>query len=127
MTRSWFRSRSPSVSPKRAGTAAAAAVLAFALLPWAESPLRRLAGGEGDGPDPVADVPLDLASFRGVGESHTNMTYFVDAFDESPLVQGNLKAVGHLYFALGLPVQDRARADYIVRVRGTRIVHLRVR
>lgn len=115
------------MSPKRAGAAAAVGVLALALLPWNESPLRRLAGGDGDGPDPVADVPLDLAAFRGVGESHTNMTYFVDASDEPPLVQGNLKAVGHLYFALGLPVQDPARADYIVRVRGTRIEHLRVR
>lgn len=115
------------MSARRAGALAAAAVLALAAVPWSDSPARRLAGGEGDGPDPVADAPLDLGSFRGVGESHADMTYFVDAFDQPPLVQGNLKAVGHLYFARGLPVQDPARADYVVRVRGTRIEHRRVR
>lgn len=109
------------MSAKRAGAAATAAVLALALVPWPESPLYRLAGGEGDGPDPTTDAPLDLRSFRDVGEPHADMLYFVDASGESPLVQGNLKAVGQLYFAGGLPVQDPARADYFLRVRGSRV------
>jgi hypothetical protein len=55
------------------------------------------------------------------------MTYFVDAAGESPLVQGNLKAVGQLYLARGVPVQDPTRADYVLRVRGARIEHRRLR
>ena len=43
--------------PARAAfAAAAAAVLAAAAVPWSDGPLRRLAGGEGDGPDPTFDV-----------------------------------------------------------------------
>ena len=115
------------MSPRRAGAAAGAAVLVLALVPVSDSPLRRLAGGKGDGPDPVADVPLDLASFRVVGESHADMTYFVDAAGRSSLAQGNLKAVGQLYFGRGFPVQDPARADYVLRLRGARIEHRRRR
>ncbi len=115
------------MSARRAGVVAAAAVLGLALIPAADSPLRRLAGGSGDGPDPIPDAPLDLGSLPQIAKTHSSAPYFVDAADEPPLVQGNLKALGQLYLARGFPVQDPAGAEYVLRVRGTRIVYGRRR
>ena len=102
-------------------------MLGLALIPAADSPLRRLAGGEGDGPDPTPDAPLDLASLRLVARSHSDTFYFVDAANEPPLVQGNLKALGQLYLARAVPVQEPARAHYLLRVRGSRVEYRRQR
>jgi hypothetical protein len=89
----------------RAGFAAAAAVvLALGLVPWSESPLRRLAGGEGDGPDARFDVPLDPAPLRALAEVTPDDTeYVTEAPGGTPLEQGNLKAAGQLYLAAQLP------------------------
>ncbi len=90
-------------------------MLALALVPWAGSPLRRLAGGEGDGPDPRFDVPLDARTMNSAADSlPPGSLYATIATAESPLVQGNLKAAGQLYLWRQLPVQDVARRDVVV-------------
>ena len=109
------------MSARAAFAAVAAAVGVAALVPWADSPLRRLAGGEGDGPDPRFDVPLDP---RVLKESSLpdGTLYATSAPDESPLVQGNLKAAGQLYLASLLPVQDARRASVVFTYRDGAVV-----
>jgi hypothetical protein len=94
-------------------------VLALAAVPFDENPLRRLAGGDGDGRDPTFDVVLDPAPLRPLCSIATP-TYYVDARGQSPLAQGNAKAAGQLYVACGFPVQDPARADTVVQFRSGR-------
>ena len=103
------------MSNRGAFAAAAAATLALALVPWDGSPLRRLAGGDGDTAEPRFDVPLNPAALRRAATSLSPETrYATIAPNESPLVQGNLKAAGQLYLWRHLPVQDAARDDVIV-------------
>jgi hypothetical protein len=109
------------VSARAAFVAAAALVGAFALVPWADSPLRRLVGGAGDGPEPMLDAPLDATALRELRMPH-GTTYFVSAQEQSPLVQGNVKAASQLYLARGLPVQDPGLARFAVGVDDGRIV-----
>ncbi len=92
----------------------AAAVLVLAAVPWTDSPLRRLAGGEGDGRDPAFDVALNPAPLRDLCDAKIR-SYYVDAHTETPLAQGNAKAAGQLYLACGVPVQDPRRADTTLR------------
>jgi hypothetical protein len=99
----------------------AVAVLALALVPWSGNPFYRLAGSEGDGPDPTFDVPLDPAPLREA-RLPDDLPYVTEAPGASPLVQGNLKAAGQLYLSAQLPVQDRRRADVRVVYRDGRIV-----
>lgn len=106
---------------------AAAAVLAAAAVPWSDGPLRRLAGGEGEGRDPTFDVGLDADALRAAAPLIGDSAYMTEWPGGSPLQQGNLKAAGQLYFARGLPVLDRARAEWIVVVRGERVVVMRRR
>jgi hypothetical protein len=83
------------------------AVLAAVAVPWSDGPLRRLAGGEGDGPEPTFDLPLDPAPLQRAGAALRDDTrYETSAPDESPLVQGNLKAAAQLYLSRQLPVHD---------------------
>ena len=111
------------MSARRAFAAAAAAVLALAAVPWADGPLRRLAGGEGDGKVPTFDVPLDVEEHLvGYGASHAEGTYYLDASGATPLAQGNAKAAAQLFVGRMLPVVDPARADYVVRLVGNRFV-----
>lgn len=98
----------------------AAGVLALGLAPWQGSPLRRLAGGEGDGPQPRFDVPLDAQELERA-ELPRGTTYFVSAQESPPLVQGNAKAAAQLYLAAGLPVVAVTDAAFLVRVDGQRL------
>jgi hypothetical protein len=92
------------VSARTAFIAAFAAVLALALVPWDDSPLQRLAGGEGDGPDARFDVPLDPEPLRALADATPDDTeYVTEAPGGSPLEQGNLKAAGQLYLYRLLP------------------------
>ena len=85
------------------------AVLAAAAVPWSDGPLRRLAGGEGDGPEPTFDVPLDPTPLQRAGARlPADTRYATSAPGESPLVQGNLKAAAQLYLSRQLPVHDAA-------------------
>lgn len=86
-------------------------------------PGRRLAKVDGDGPGPLYDSPLDDSSLRRAGELvPDDATYYVDAGDADPLLQGNLKAATQLYAAPALPVLDRTRARWILRLeRGGRV------
>lgn len=101
--------------------AAAVAVLAVAAVPWSDGPLRRLAGGEGEGPDPAFDVELDARSLRAAAVQVGDSTYFAAWPRGTPLQKGNLKAAGQLYLARGLPVLELPRAEWIVVARDGRV------
>jgi hypothetical protein len=115
------------VSSRASFATAAAAVLALAAVPWSDGPLRRLAGGEGDGPDPTFDVELDADALRAAAPLVGDSEYLTQWPGGSPLQQGNLKAAGQLYLARGLPVLDRRRAEWIVLARDGRVVVMRRR
>lgn len=103
----------------------AAAIVAAAAVPWSDGPLRRLAGGEGDGPEPRFDVAIDSHELRSLARFLSNdTTYAVDASNERPLVQGNLKAAGQLYLARQLPLQDRRQADVVLGYRAGRVIEI---
>ena len=109
------------MSSSRALVAAVVAVFAVAAVPWSDGPLRRLAGGEGEGPDPAFDVELDAGSLRAGALQVGDSTYFAAWPGGSPLQQGNLKAAGQLYLARGLPVLELPRAEWIVVTRDGRV------
>ncbi len=102
-------------------------MLATAAVPWSNGPLRRLAGGEGEGRDPAFDVELDAHALRAAAPLIGNSPYATEWPVGSPLQQGNLKAAGQLYFARGFPVLERERAEWIVDVRAGRVVLTRRR
>lgn len=106
------------MSARSALAAAAVVVLAAAAFPWSDGPLRRLAGGEGDGRDPTFDVRLDGGAVRAAVPAVDGSDYVTDWPGGSPLEQGNLKAAGQLYFARGFPVLDPLRAEWVLAVRG---------
>ena len=113
------------MSARRAFAATAVAVIALAALPWSDGPLRRLAGGKGDGPDPQFDVVLDPQTLRKLArELPEGAGYATLAPDESPLVQGNLKAAAQLYLARQLAMQDATRADVAVGYRAGRVIQI---
>ncbi|HEV8687265.1 MAG TPA: hypothetical protein VGQ84_08305 [Gaiellaceae bacterium] len=109
-----------SASARRSFAAAAAGLLVLTLVPWGESPLRRLAGGDGDGRDPTFDVRMDPAPLRNACRTKI-ATYYVDAHTETQLAQGNAKAAGQLYLSCSFPVQDPSRAETTLRFRAGRI------
>ena len=106
------------MSARPAFAAVVAAAVALALVPWSGSPLRRLAGGEGDGPDPRFDVPLDADALRAAESAvPADDTYATEWVGGSPLEQGNLKAAGQLYLARAFPVLEAPRARWLLAVR----------
>jgi hypothetical protein len=115
------------VSSRAAFATAAAAVLAVAAVPWSDGPLRRLAGGDGEGRDPTFDVELDAAALRAAVPLVGDSEYGTEWPGGSPLQKGNLKAAGQLYFARGVPVLERQRARWVVLARDGRIVVARRR
>ena len=115
------------MSSRAAFAAVAAAVLAAAVVPWSDGPLRRLAGGEGEGRDPMFDVELDAAALRAAAPLVGDSEYVTEWPGGSPLEQGNLKAAGQLYLARGLPVLERARAEWFVLGQDGRVAVLRRR
>jgi hypothetical protein len=103
----------------------AAVIVAAAAVPWSDGPLRRLAGGEGDGPEPRFDVAIDPHELRDLGRSlPRDATYAIDASSETPLVQGNLKAAGQLYLARQVPVHDPRQAGVVVGYRAGRVIEI---
>ena len=102
-------------------------MLAAAALPWSDGPLRRLAGGTGDGRDPAFDVELDAAALRAAAPLVGDSEYVTEWPGGSPLQKGNLKAAGQLYFARGLPVLEREHAEWVVLARNGRVVVVRRR
>jgi hypothetical protein len=115
------------MSARRATAAAAVVVLAAAAVPWSDGPLRRLAGGEGQGPDPTFDVELDGDALRTAAPMVDGSNYVMAWPGGSPLEQGNLKAAGQLYFARGLPVLEPSKAEWVVAVRGGNVRVIRRR
>jgi hypothetical protein len=112
-----------SVSARRAFAAAAAAVLAAAALPWSDGPLRQLAGEGESGRGPDFDVPLDRDGLLIAAlVLPRDALYFTSAPGGSALQQGNLKAAAQLYLADALPVQDPARAQFVLVLRGREVL-----
>lgn len=82
------------------------------------SPLGRVASFDADGPDPLYDAPLDAATIRSAGAIlPDDATYYVHAPGADPLLQGNLKAAGQLFFTPALPVQDAGAAEWVLSYR----------
>lgn len=105
------------MSARTAFAAVAAVVVALSFVPWGDSPVRRLAGGEGDGPDARFDVPLDADALRSAADTVPPDDEYVTVWPGgTPLEQGNLKAAGQLYLAHALPVLDPARPRWILAV-----------
>ena len=103
----------------RSAAAVVAGLVLAALVAALPGPGRRLAEIPGDGPDPVYDVPLSAERIREVGRRLPDDTaYLLRTPGASPLLAGNLKAAGQLFFAPALPVQD-------VRVAGWEVVYRR--
>jgi hypothetical protein len=94
------------------GLAAATALLAAA--PGLNRPFARLANYDADGPDPVYDAAVDGAAVRRAASLlPERTTYFVHTSPSDPLLIGNLKAAGQLFFAPALPVRDPAEARWV--------------
>jgi hypothetical protein len=103
----------------RSATAVGAGLVLAVLVAALPGPGRRLAEIPGDGPDPAYDVPLPEARIRDVGEQlPDDAAYLLRTPGATPLVAGNVKAAGQLFFAPALPAQDE-------RVAGWEIVYRR--
>jgi hypothetical protein len=99
----------------RSALAVAAGVVLAVLVAATPGPGRRLAEIPGDGPDPRYDVPLPKQAIRETGRGLTkDDTYALQTPGATPLVAGNLKAAGQLFFAPALPVLDVRRADWVI-------------
>jgi hypothetical protein len=106
-------------SPVALFPALAAVFALLALVPApARSPLGRVASFDADRPDPRYDAPVDAAAIRRAAELlPDDATYYVHAPGVDPLLQGNLKAAGQLFFTPALPVQDPAAAGWVLSYR----------
>jgi len=86
------------------------------------SPVGRVASFEADGPDPLYDARVDAAAIRRAADLlPDDATYYVHAPGGDPLLQGNLKAAGQLFFTPALPVQDPAAADWVLSYHAKRL------
>ena len=105
----------------RSAAAVAAGIALAVIVAALPGPGRRLAEIPGDGPDPVYDVPLPGARIRELGRRlPDDAVYILRAPGAPPLVAGNLKAAGQLFFAPALPAQDARVARWeVVYRRGT--------
>ena len=99
----------------RSAAAVAAGLVLAVVVAALPGPGRRLAEIPGDGPDPVYDVPLPAAQIRAIGRRLPDeSTYLLRTPGATPLVAGNLKAAGQLFFAPALPAQDARVAQWEV-------------
>ena len=99
----------------RSLVAVAAGVVLAGVVAALPGPGRRLAEIPGDGYDPVYDVSLPAGRIREIGRQlPDDTTYILRAPGATPLVAGNLKAAGQLFFAPALPVQDERLARWEV-------------
>jgi hypothetical protein len=81
---------------------------------------------DGDGFYPRWDSALDGSQVAAAAERVQDRdTYFVDAAEQDPVLQGNLKAAAQLYLAPARPVRSPDRADWILRYVGGRLVVIR--
>jgi hypothetical protein len=111
-------------STLRFDSRAAAAVVAAAILvspaipgPLGE-PARRLANADADGKDPQWDRPVNGSALRRAAERvRKSRTYYLSAGASDPVLIGNLKAAGQLFFAPALPVRSEEDADVVVSYR----------
>jgi hypothetical protein len=93
----------------------ALATAVLAVVPGLNRPIARLANYEADGPDPLYDANVDGRAIRRAAELlPERTTYVVYAPNADPLLTGNLKAAGQLFFAPALPVRDVADARWVL-------------
>ena len=111
----------------RSVAAVAAGLVLAGVVAALPGPGRRLAEIPGDGPDPAYDVPLPEAQLREAGRRlPDDATYILRTPGATPLVAGNLKAAGQLFFAPALPAQDERLARWeVVYRRGALTVRAR--
>ena len=89
-----------------------------AVAPRVSEPLARLANYEADTRDPIYDAAVDAAAIRRAAMLlPERTTYFIHTAGNDPLLIGNLKAAGQLFFAPALPVLDPTAADWILSYR----------
>jgi hypothetical protein len=95
--------------------ALAVATAVLALVPGLNRPIARLANYDADGPDPIYDANVDGSAIRRAAQLlPAQTTYFVHTPRSDPLLTGNLKAAGQLFFAPALPVRDPADARWVL-------------
>jgi hypothetical protein len=93
----------------------ALATAVLALVPGLNRPIARLANYDADGPDPLYDANVDGRAIRRAAELlPERTTYFIYAPQADPLLTGNLKAAGQLFFAPALPVRDVREARWVL-------------
>jgi hypothetical protein len=95
--------------------ALAALTAVLAVVPRVNEPFARLANYDADGPDPIYDANVDGDAIRRAATLlPERTTYFVHTSGSDPLLIGNLKAAGQLFFAPALPVLDPAAARWVL-------------
>jgi hypothetical protein len=93
----------------------ALATAVLAVVPGLNRPIARLANYDADGPDPLYDANVDGRAIRRAAELlPERTTYFIYAPQADPLLTGNLKAAGQLFFAPALPVRDLREARWVL-------------
>lgn len=89
-----------------------------AVAPRVNEPLARLANYDADTRDPIYDAAVDGTAIRRAASLlPERTTYFIHAPADDPLLIGNLKAAGQLFFAPALPVLDPAAAGWVLSYR----------
>lgn len=105
----------------RSAFAVAAGLVLAGALAALPGPGRRLVEIPGHGPDPMYDTTLPAERIREVGRRlPDDAVYLLRTPGATPLVAGNLKAAGQLFFAPALPAQDPRVAGWEVAYRGGR-------
>lgn len=95
--------------------ALAALTAVLAVVPRVNEPFARLANYDADGPDPIYDAAVDGSVIRRAAELIPDgTTYYIHTAPNDPLLIGNLKAAGQLFFAPALPVQDPLAARWVL-------------
>jgi hypothetical protein len=95
--------------------ALAAVTAGLAVVPGINRPIARLANYDADGRDPIYDANVDGAAIRRAAELlPERTTYYIHTPPSDPLLIGNLKAAGQLFFAPALPVRDPAAARWVL-------------
>jgi hypothetical protein len=103
------------------GLAVATAVLA--VVPGLNRPIARLANYDADGRDPIYDANVDGDAIRRAAELLPDgTTYYIHTPPDDPLLIGNLKAAGQLFFAPALPVRDAGAARWVLSYGAERLL-----
>jgi hypothetical protein len=99
------------------------ATAVLAVVPGLDRPFARLANYDADTRDPIYDADVDGDAIRRAASLlPERTTYYVHTSPSDPLLIGNLKAAGQLFFAPALPVLDVADARWVLSYRAERLL-----